>query len=133
MGSTTNNTIDRNFIHSLTVPSSAGASISGIRINTGASTYSNNIIALGDNTLTTIYGIYEYGLAGNDNKLYHNTVFIGGSAASGTNRSYALYSAVTTNIRDFSNNIFANTRSTAGGTNLHYAHIYCINRWNNSL
>ena len=48
-------------------------------------------------------------------------VSICGSPASGTNKSYALYSAVNTNIRDFRNNILVNTRSTSGGTNLHYA------------
>ncbi len=93
-GSTGSNTISGNFIHSLSVnASSTTASIFGIRINTGASTYSNNIITLGGNTATTIYGIYESGLAGNNNNLYFNTVSIGGSPASGTNKSYALYSA----------------------------------------
>ena len=35
--------------------------------------------------------------------------------------SYDLYSAVTTNTRDFRNNIFVNARSTTLGSNLHYA------------
>ncbi|MEI7983049.1 MAG: hypothetical protein WCI71_15465, partial [Bacteroidota bacterium] len=94
----------------------------GIKINAGATTYSNNIISLGGNTKTTIYGIYETGDAANDNKLYFNTVYIGGTPASGsTNKSYALYSAVSSNTRDFRNNIFSNARSTTGGANLHYA------------
>ena len=53
--------------------------------------------------------------------MYYNTIYIGGSLASGsTNKSYALYSAVTTNTRNFRNNIFSNARSTTSGTNLHY-------------
>ena len=104
----------------LSVSSSSGL-VYGIKTNTGSCTYSNNIITLGGNSATTIYGIYETGVAGNNNNIYFNTVYIGGSPASGTNSSYALYSAVTTNTRDFRNNIFVNGRSTSGGTNLHYA------------
>jgi hypothetical protein len=53
--------------------------------------------------------------------LYFNTVYIGGDGNGGTNKSYALYSAVTTNTRNFRNNIFVNARSTTSGSNLHYA------------
>jgi hypothetical protein len=121
-GTTAENTISENFIHSLSVSSnSSAASIYGIRIGSGASTYSNNIITLGGNTSTTIHGIYQTGGAGNYNNLYFNTVYIGGSVTSGTNQSYALYSTGTTNDRDFRNNILVNTRSTTGGSNLHFA------------
>ncbi|MBA4322033.1 MAG: hypothetical protein C0408_04385, partial [Odoribacter sp.] len=81
----------------------------------------NNIISLGGNTKTTIYGIYETGEAGNNNNLYFNTVYVGGDGNGGTNNSYALYSAVTTNTRNFRNNIFFNARSTTFGLDLHYA------------
>jgi hypothetical protein len=112
------NSVDRNFIHSLSVASgSPTASLYGINISSGATTYSNNIINLGGTTSTTIYGIYETGLANNNNNLYFNSVYIGGSGTS--NSSYALYSAGIENIRNFRNNIFANNRS--GGSNLHYA------------
>jgi hypothetical protein len=122
-GSIAGNAVSRNLIHSLTVAgTSTTASVYGIKIASGASTYSNNIITLGGNTSTTLYGIYETGTAGNNNNLYFNTVYIGGSLGSGAaNLSYALYSAVITNSRNFRNNIFANARSTTGGTNLHFA------------
>ena len=125
IGSTGTNAVSGNFIHSLSVASGSTASIYGIKISSGVTAYSNNIITLGGSTLTTIYGIYETGASGNNNSLYFNTVYIGGSVASGTNKSYALYSAVTTNTRNFRNNIFVNARSTTGGSNLHYA-IYIV-------
>ncbi len=123
-GPVTASTVSGNFIHSLSVTgaSSTGASIYGIRIGQGSATYSNNIISLGGNTKTIIYGIYETGVASTNNNLYFNTVYIGGTPASGsTNKSYALYSAVNTNTRDFRNNIFSNVCSTSGGASLHYA------------
>ncbi|MFZ4413424.1 MAG: hypothetical protein ACOYOV_10110 [Bacteroidales bacterium] len=123
-GSTGTNKVSGNFIHSLTVSgvSSSNSSIYGIKIAAGATTYYNNIISLGGNIATTIYGIYETGAASNNNSLYFNTIYIGGNLMAGsTNKSYALYSAVTTNTRNFRNNIFVNTRSTTGGVNLHYA------------
>ena len=116
------NVVNGNFIHSLTVDvSTTSAKICGIQIYAGATTYSNNIISLGGNTQTTIYGIYETGVSGNNNNLYFNTVYIGGSVASGSNKTYALYSAVTTNSRDFRNNVLVSTRSTTGGSHFHYA------------
>ena len=112
-GSTTASAVSGNFIHSLSVTgaSSTTASIYGIKINAGATTYSNNIISLGGNTATTIYGIYETGAESNDNNLYFNTVYIGGTVASLTIKSYALYSAVNTNTREIRNNIFNNARA----------------------
>jgi len=122
-----NNIISGNFIHSLAVnASSTSGSIYGIKIASGASTYSNNIITLSGNSSTTVYGIYETGAATNNNNLYFNTVYIGGSPGGGaTNRSFALYSAAISNVRNFRNNIFVNARSTTGGSNLHYA-IYIV-------
>jgi len=122
-GPTTSGTVSKNFIYNLSVSaSSTNAWIYGIQIAAGVTTYSNNIISLGGDTKTTICGIYETGAASNNNNLYFNTVYIGGTLISGsTNISYALYSAVNTNTRDFRNNIFVNARSTAGGSNLHYA------------
>lgn len=117
-------TVSNNFIHSLsaTGASSTTASLYGIKINTGQTTYFNNIITLSSNTETTIYGIYETGTSSNNNSIYFNTIFIGGSLGSGiTNKSFGLYSAETMNTRDFRNNIFMNARSTTDGTNLHYA------------
>jgi hypothetical protein len=121
-GSTVASSVNGNFIYNLSVNAgNTSAKLYGINIASGATTYANNIISLGGNTLTTIYGIYETGIATHNNNLYFNTVYIGGAPASGTNYSYALYSAANTNTRDFRNNIFSNTRSTTGGSNLHYA------------
>ena len=122
-GNTGSNIVSRNFIYNLSVTgaSPASASIYGIKMAAGATTYSNNLISLGGNTATTLYGIYETGAASNNNSLYFNTVYIGGSLSAGTsNKSYALYSAVTTNTRNFRNNIFSNARSTTSGSGLHY-------------
>lgn len=121
IGSTGTNLVSENFIHSLTVASGATGSVYGIKISSGATTYYNNIISLGGTTQTALYGIYETGIAGNNNNLYYNTVYIGGSLGSGTTKTYALYSVVTANTRNFRNNIFVNARSTTGGASLHYA------------
>ncbi len=122
-GSGTTNSADKNFIHTLTVdPASTTSTVYGIRMGTGAATYSNNIISLGGNTETTIYGIFESGSATSNNNLYFNTIYIGGALGSGiTKKSYALWSNASTTIRDIRNNIFANDRSTTGGLDLHYA------------
>ncbi|MCX6163832.1 MAG: T9SS type A sorting domain-containing protein [Ignavibacteriae bacterium] len=121
--STSTNIVNGNFIYNLSCnASSTSAKVYGIKVASGTTTYSNNIINLGGNTATTIYGIYETGAASNNNNLYFNSVYIGGSLSSGvTAKSYALYSAVTTNTRNFRNNIFDNSRSTTGGSSLHYA------------
>ena len=110
-GSTTASMVSKNFIHSLSVNASitTSANIYGIKIENGATTWSNNIISLGSNTSANIYGIYERGDEGNDNSLYYNTVYIGGVSVLYP-MSYALYSAASTNTRNFRNNIFDNAR-----------------------
>jgi len=122
-GSTTASIVSGNFINSLTASGSGStATVYGIQIAGGLTTYSDNIISLGGNSPTTIYGIYEKGAASNNNNLYFNTVYLGGVPTTGTLNSYALYSAVTTNTRDFRNNIFDNSRSNSGtATGKHYA------------
>ena len=116
-------TVTGNFIHSLsaTGSSSTGASLYGIKINTGQTTYANNIISLDENTATTIYGIYETGTSSNNNNIFFNTVYIGGTPTTSTANSYAFYSATSTNTRNFTNNIFENARSNNGATGKHYA------------
>ncbi len=125
-GNTGNNALRRNFIRNLSVHNnSSGAVIYGIFMASGVNTVANNIISLGGNTTTTIYGIYESGTSSNHAYLYFNTVYIEGSLSSGsTNKSYCLFSADDNNIRDFRNNILANFRSTTGGSSLHYAIYY---------
>ncbi len=118
------NSVSENFIHSLSITgaSSVAGSIYGVKIASGVTTYSNNIIILGGNSKTTIYGIYETGAAGNNNNIYFNTVYISGNLVSGSsNKSYALFCNASTNNRNFRNNIFMNARSTVAGANLHYA------------
>ncbi|MFZ4520777.1 MAG: T9SS type A sorting domain-containing protein [Bacteroidales bacterium] len=122
MYTTNSHTVTGNFIHSLSVSgSSSGASVYGIKINTGQTTYANNIISLGGNTSTTLFGFYETGTASNNNSLFFNTVYLGGAPATGNFNSYALFSAVATNTRNFRNNIFENARSNNGATGKHFA------------
>ena len=122
-GQSGTSTVDKNFINGLSAsPSSNAANIYGIKIGGGITTYSNNIIHLGGNTQTNLYGFYETGNPGYVSNLYFNTVYIDGTLASGsTNKSYALFSAATSTTRDYRNNIFSNARSTTAGSNLHYA------------
>jgi hypothetical protein len=121
-GPTTASTVSKNFIHSITVSSNSNASIYGILTLSGSTTYSNNIISLGGNTASALYGIYEYGAVNNNNNLYFNTVYIGGAPTSGANTSNAFCSSLNTNTRNFRNNIMFNARSNAGtATGTHYA------------
>ncbi|AWG20476.1 hypothetical protein FFWV33_02490 [Flavobacterium faecale] len=121
--STGANLVNRNFIRNLSVNSSStNASIYGIRMGQGTVTFANNIVTLGGNTGTTIYGIFSSGTSGNNSSLYFNTVYINGSLGSGiTNKSYAFYEAASGAVRDLRNNIFSNFRTTSAGTNAHYA------------
>ena len=115
------NVTNANFIHSLSIPNSSTGSIYGIRVETGAATYSNNIINLGGTSNITQYGFYDTGLASQNSNLYFNTINIGGTVGSSSNNTYCLYSAAATNTRNFRNNIFSNTRSNTSGSGLHYA------------
>jgi len=124
-GTTGANTVSRNNIHSLSV-ASATATINGININGGTTTYQNNMIRLGiDATGTSIStgciinGIAEI-VAGTDN-FYHNSIYIGGTSVSGTNNTFALQSSITTNTRNYRNNILVNARANGAGTGKHYA------------
>ena len=68
------NRVSENFIHSLSADaSSTDANLYGIKIESGATTYANNIISLGGNNSTNLTGIYEFGEADNNNSLYFNT------------------------------------------------------------
>lgn len=126
-GATTGtNTVSGNFIHSLSATSTA-ALMSGIRIVSGSTTYSNNIVSLGNSISNIIYGIYDTNATGQSSFLYHNTVYIGGST-SGTANSFAMYS-LSNSVRNYRNNIFANFRTrTSSGS--HYAIYYVANRTN---
>lgn len=117
------NVISKNHIRNILLSSSStGATVKGIDIKSGTSTYSNNIISLGYGLTEgyVINGIYENGAASNNSTLYHNTVYIEGSPGGGSNTA-ALYSNANTNIRNIRNNIFYNARSNTAGTQKHYA------------
>ncbi|MEI7727558.1 MAG: SprB repeat-containing protein, partial [Bacteroidota bacterium] len=118
------NLISKNFIHSLSVTGqfSTTASLYGIKIEQGTASCYNNVISLGGNSATDIYGIFEDG--NNTDYLYFifNTVYIGGSLDAGaTNSSYALYSGGFFGYVEYEDNIFHNARSTASGSDLHFA------------
>ncbi len=117
------NQITKNFIHSLSATGiSSTATIVGIKAVSGLTLYANNIISIGGNTNSTIYGFYDSGAAGQNLKAYFNTINVYGSLVSGSNsKSYCLYSAASNNQRDYRNNIFENSRSTINGSNLHYS------------
>lgn len=118
------NWVNGNFIFNLdaTGGSLTNATVCGIMINNGHTVAFNNIISITNNTPVTAYGIHETGSSVSTSKLYFNTVYLGGTLPAGTvNKSYALYSSVTSNTRDFRNNILINARSTNAGSSLHYA------------
>jgi len=122
-------TIKNNFISNLTVnDASVGASIYGINVYGGAGTstdpavsnYINNIVYLGGNTDSYLYGIYCLdNVAYNDNTLYYNTVYITGTPGSETKNSYALISGGNLNTRVWKNNNLVNMRT--GANNMNYA------------
>jgi len=110
------NLVAKNLIHSLSA-SNTSALIYGLYINSGLTTYSNNIVNVGNTTSNcTVYGVYDVGTASNNTNFFFNTVYIGGTSTS--SNSYALYSAAAGNTRDFRNNILYNARSrTSSGSN----------------
>lgn len=121
---TTASAISGNLVYGLTVDQgTTTATISGIKMVDGNVTYSNNIVTLGGNTTTNLYGIYEAGTSGSTSKLYFNTVYLGGTPSSGSLTSASMYNAANSNTRDFRNNVFDNARS---GNGTHYA-IYFVN------
>jgi hypothetical protein len=120
-GSTGTNFVNSNFIHSLTASGgSSTAVVYGIRIVAGITTYYNNIVTLGGNTSTEMYGIYETGSV-DETYMYFNTVYITGAPTSGSQNSYAVYNNQDSNVRDFTNNIFVSVRSNSGASGSHYA------------
>lgn len=126
LGSATG-TISRNFVHSLSIAStSASSEISGISVFAGTNVIVNNKVRLGidiaGNPLLTGYAINGINDALGTNNYYHNSVYIGGTGVgTGVANTFAFSSSVTTNTREFINNIFVNERSnnTTGGK--HYA------------
>jgi trimeric autotransporter adhesin len=125
-GATTGiNIVAKNFIYRISTPSTNASSvISGMTVNGGVATYSNNMIALGydeqNNPIPNsviIRGLVKNGTTSNN--FYHNSVHIGGAVSqAGTSRSFAFNRSNTAGIDTVVNNIFMNERS---GNGTHYA------------
>ena len=112
--------IERNLVHSITVPNSPTGTINGIYVLTGTAAFQNNIVALGTGITNgvAITGINE--IAGTNN-FFHNSIYIGGSGVAGGANTFAFNSGVTGSARSYRDNIFVNARSNGAGTGKHYA------------
>ena len=135
----TANVVERNFIHSCSITTTATTSqVRGILVRgtvapaaASRATYKNNMIRLGlDATgasITTPYeisGIVENAnTAGQNSDYYFNSIYIGGSGVGSPGTStFGFSSSATTGTRNYKDNIFWNARSNAvaGGT-AHFA------------
>jgi len=122
------NVIERNFVHSLSLSTSAIAgAVYGIRILAGVFPVDvqNNMVRLGINAsgsgLTTGYSIFGIASASTGVLNFNfNSVFLGGNNVSGTtSNTLCLLSSSAGNTRSFRNNILYNAR-TGGSTGKHY-------------
>uniref|UniRef100_UPI001375B5D7 hypothetical protein n=1 Tax=Candidatus Oscillochloris fontis TaxID=2496868 RepID=UPI001375B5D7 len=107
----TSDTISGNFIHSLSVNGSAtSAGLCGVRFFGSKPFIKNNIISLGGNTNSGLYGVMK---ASSDSaRLYYNTIYISGVPETGSNKSYCYYSSGTG--VQLTNNLLVNARSNGG-------------------
>ena len=122
-----------------TFPFVTGINIRASNGNTGAtSNIVNNFVSLGIGNTNNIshFGILNNFSAANGINAYYNSVFIGGTATSGSNNSAALYrgselftgvSAITTTM-DLKNNILVNQRTGGSGSNYAIA-AYTVGTW----
>lgn len=113
--------LSKNHIHTINSSAASGnAEIDGIRISSGNALVSNNIISIGYGVSNGIIfkGIYENATTGPGSLFYHNTVALGGTAASGNSISSAFYSHSNSLASNIRNNIFYNGRTGSGS---HYA------------
>lgn len=117
--------VSKNFVHSFVSGNTTATSEQvGIYVNTTAN-LSNNIIRLGirpDGTANTaahvVTGILD--AATSTATYYFNSVAIAGSTAGSVN-SYSFRRTATSGNKNVRNNIFANTRTSAGGSNFAFA------------
>jgi hypothetical protein len=116
------NVIERNLVHSLNVTSTLTAyQIWGLVMEgQGTATFQNNMVRLGldaaGNSITTgfsIIGIRD--IAGATANYYFNSVYIGGTGVASASNTFAFFSDVVNNTRNFEDNIFWNARSNASG------------------
>ncbi|MCF7788354.1 MAG: choice-of-anchor D domain-containing protein [Prosthecobacter sp.] len=125
------NIIERNFVHSLYLDSlNSSAELNGMLFGSGCTfTAQNNMVRVGLDAsgASTATGATVRGFHDNDNganyprNFIHNSVYVGGTATSGSAKTYAYSSSSQNNSRDIRNNIFVNARSNSGGTGKHYA------------
>lgn len=137
-GGGVNSLIENNRVSRITnISTSTTAAIHGLLIvgNMKNGTIRNNMISLSNGANTngmTMRGISD-NASGNVCQYLNNTIFIGGSAASGALNSYAFERRNTANI-GIRNNIFYNKRT--GGTGFHAAiaavNASAGNNWNQS-
>jgi len=114
--------IEKNLIYNLNTINKSGTTTSTVKavvIYAGISTgmvIKNNILRLGTDVTTDaeISAILHAGTAGTDFRIYHNTIFIGGT--SGTKSSYVLNKTGGGTIK-LINNIFSNVRTGGAATN----------------
>ncbi|MBP6698157.1 MAG: hypothetical protein KA175_11095, partial [Flavobacteriales bacterium] len=114
------NGVSENLIYNLNVSSDAG-SIVGIDVPQGSSTVSNNMIALGHSVSVgaVIVGIRES--TSSVHSAFHNSVYIAGTALTGSSGSFGLSGASGTGFKNYRNNILVNARSSGGSTGSHFA------------
>jgi subtilisin-like proprotein convertase family protein len=115
------NLVARNFVYGLSLStSSATGFMTGIHAGAGLTTFQNNMVAIGNN-VTSGYLVTGINDLSGTNSYYFNSVYIGGTNVGGTSATYAFNSSVTSNVRNFKDNIFFNARSNGSGTGKHYA------------
>lgn len=130
--------VSKNIVHSLYSSYSGNVNIKGISSNgssTSQTTYIiNNMVRLGidtyGNSLTNPHnyiGILQYsGNYGANDRIYHNSVYIGGTNVTNTSNSYAFYSAVLNNMREIYNNVFCNARSFSSVSASYFNYACCF-------
>lgn len=132
-GPPTANIVEQNFVHSLSITSTATAptgrlvGIGGTGGNAGNATYQNNMVRLGINAAgEATPGLEMFGFVERpgSNNFYHNSVYLGGAVAGVASDTFAFFSsnAVTSGTHNYKNNIFQNNRtSTALNLACHFS------------
>lgn len=128
-GSSSTNTISRNYIYGFSSAGTTGncsyTSYYGIykQNSNHTITFANNIISLGTNNMSTIYGIYNEANPGYTSNILFNTIYISGSPTAGNLYSYAIH-IPGNDTRTFKNNVIYNARSNNGSSGNHYCYYY---------
>lgn len=117
----TGTTTSNNFVSGLKNINSSGT-VYGMIVNGFTNVYIyNNIISLGfDKDGNNINNNRFMGIQTVTPIMYFNTVYIAGTATTGTNNSYAYYQSSNT-TSEIKNNIFSNHRTNTSGTGKHYS------------